>query len=69
MVDKNNRTETRYANGIDYIYEFLSDGWIAIWKFIDGLPWIPVIQAMNVEKADAYIHLTESVNFPLKRLV
>ena len=69
MIDENNRTESRRSNGADYIYEFLADGWIAIWQYIDGLPWIPVIQAKTVEKADAYILFTEHVNFPLNKLV
>ena len=55
MIDKNNRTESRRANGIDYIYEFLSDGWVAIYEYRDGLPLKPIIQACCADKADEYI--------------
>ena len=68
MIDKNNRKEIRCSNGIDYVYEFLSDGWISIWEFIDGLPLIPVIQAKTIEKADEYICMREKVSFTMVRL-
>ena len=55
MMDKNNRTESHSSNGISYVYEFLADGWIAIYEFRDGLPLKPIIQACNPEKADEYI--------------
>lgn len=68
MIDEKNRTETRKANGIDYIYEFLQDGWIAIYEYRDGLPLLPLIQACNVEKADTYIALREPVPAGVQRL-
>ena len=61
MVDVNNRTESHSANGIDYIFEFMSDGWIGIYEFRDGLPWRPLIQACNPAKALEYITLREPV--------
>ena len=69
MIDKNNRTEPRYANGIDYIYEFLPDGWIAIYEYRDGLPLRPLIQACDVNKADDYIYLREPAPAGLRRLI
>lgn len=68
MIDKRNRTEARNANGIDYIYEYLQDGWIAIYEYRDGLPPLPVIQACNVIKADEYIALREPIPAGVKRL-
>lgn len=69
MINPKNRTETRRANNIDYIYEFLEDGWIAIYKFIDGLPWIPLIQAKTIDKADDYIALREEINVQINKIV
>ena len=69
MIDKNNRTESRRANSIDYIYEFLSDGWIAIYEYRDGLPPKPIIQACSTDKADEYIAMHEPVPAGVGRLV
>ena len=68
MIDKNNTTESRYANGISYVYEFLADGWIAIYEFIDGLPLKPIIQACNSEKADDYIAMREPIPAGVQKL-
>lgn len=67
-IDANNRTESRRSNGIDYIYEFLEDGWIAIYKNIYGR-LSPVIQAKTIEKADEYIHFIEPAPIGMARLV
>lgn len=69
MVNPKNRTESRYANGVDYIYEFLEDGWIAVYKFVGGLPWIPLIQAKTVDKADTYIAFREELSIPINKLI
>ena len=61
MVDKNNRIESHSANGIDYKFEFMSDGWIGIYEYRDGLPWKPIIQACNLDKALEYITFREPV--------
>jgi hypothetical protein len=61
MIDENNRIEHRRENGINYVYEFLADDWIAIYENIDGLPLRPIIQACNVANADEYIYMREPV--------
>ena len=69
MIDKNNRTESRRANGIDYLYEFLSDGWVAIYEYRDGLPLKPIIQACDTSKADDYIIMREPVPAGTQQLI
>lgn len=61
MINPKNHTESRRANGIDYIFEHLKDGWIAIYEYEDGLPPKPIIQACDIKKADEYICLREPV--------
>jgi len=50
MVNNDNRTEQRHSNGIDYIYEWLSDGWIAIYKLLNSGTLRPLIQALTEDK-------------------
>jgi hypothetical protein len=69
MVDQANHTESHSANGLDYLYEFLADGWVAVYEYRNGLPLRPLIQACSREKADEYICLREPVPVGTKRLV
>jgi len=69
MVDENNRTENHRANGIDYVYEFLADGWIGIYEYRDGLPLRPIIQACNTDKANEYITMREPVSAGVQQLI
>jgi hypothetical protein len=68
-LDKNNRTEHRKCNGINYLFEFMQDGWIAIWKNIENLQFVPMIQAKTVEKAEDWIYMRASTDMPLGKLV
>ena len=67
-LDARNCTETAYANGIDYTYEFLPDGWIAIWERSNGV-YRPIIQACNQDKADELISFREPVPCNVQKLV
>lgn len=63
-----NRHTNRYANGINYRFEFEPDGWVSIYEQnAGGLP-IPVIQACSLEKAEEYIYFRERPNVPIVRL-
>ena len=68
MINPNNRTEPRRSNGIDYVFEFLEDGWIAIYEYVDGLPLKPIIQACNIAKAEEYIFLRERLPAGVRRI-
>jgi len=66
--DASRRQETKFANGITYVFEYLEDGWIAISEYNDGLPLKPLIQACNDDKAMEYITMREKLSFPIQRL-
>jgi len=66
-LNAKNRTEAAYANSIDYTYEYLPDGWIAIWERMNGT-CKPIIQACSKSKADEYINLREPVPFGVLKL-
>jgi len=57
------------ANGINYEIVEGADGWFSIWEFDIYRGYVPLIQAINLEKAIDYIVFREKVNFPLKALV
>ena len=51
-------TEAHRANGINYLFETMEDGWIAIWRLVNNRP-VPVTQAKTKEKAIEYIVFIE----------
>jgi len=67
-LNEKNRIEPAYANGINYTYEYLPDGWIAIWERAYGA-YKPIIQACNKLKADEFICLREPAPVGLAKLV
>jgi len=52
------------SNGIDYIFNIMNDGWVAISEIVEGTK-VPVIQAFDISHAESYISLIEPVNIPV----
>lgn len=52
-----------YANNIEWEFDTLNDGWIAVYMLDNGFK-IPAIQAKDIEHAKSYCNLYERVNVP-----
>ncbi len=65
---ENGTSRERYhANGIDYLFIGLSDGWTAIFEICRG-DYTPIIQAATLDKAKSYCNLREPVTVPLTEI-
>lgn len=61
------RTEDYSANGIDYVFALLPDGWTAIFER-DYTGYAPLIQAADEAHARSYCDLRAPVRVPLQRI-
>lgn len=68
MINPKHYVQSRRANGINYIFEYLEDGWIAIYEYEDGVPPKPIIQACNIKKAEEYVCLREPVPYFVRKI-
>lgn len=55
------------VNGIDWLLAIMNDTWVAVFEKRNG-EYIPIIQAMDEEKAIAYCSMVERLNFPCEKI-
>jgi len=59
--------ESYHANGIDYVFYTLPDGWIAIFEYDDG-EYLPRIQAADLRHAKSWCAMRERLNVRVTKI-
>lgn len=57
--------ESQYINGIDYRLVTMTDGWIAIFEWDDGM-YLPRTQAFDMAHALSWCAMRECVHVPIQ---